>query len=275
MAKRRRLPAQPRRRRDNRHPLRRVKGFSLFHSARCCWNREQDANSNNDGGVYRMKGMTMQRRAFGRGVAAVLACAAFAGFVPAAFAADEAPDVMIKRLSDEVLGAIKADPAIRAGDTNRILALVDSKIMPNVDFRRMTAAAVGPAWRQATPEQQKRLQDEFKILLVRTYSGALAQVDEQTISLKPQRSSPTDTDVAVRTEIRGRGDPIELDYRLEKTPGQGAGWKIYNLNVLGVWLVETYRTQFAQEINSKGIDGLIAALAERNKTNANANSKKG
>jgi phospholipid transport system substrate-binding protein len=216
---------------------------------------------------FRMKGRRMKRRVLGR-IGCVLALAAYTGFAPVALAADEAPDAMIRRLSDEVLGAIKADKAIQAGDTNRILALVDSKIMPNVDFRRMTAAAVGPTWRQATPEQQKRLQDEFKILLVRTYSGALAQVDDQTISIKPQRSSPNDTEVVVRTEIRGRGDPIQLDYRLEKTPGQGTGWKIYNLNVLGVWLVETYRTQFSQEINAKGLDGLIATLAERNKTNA-------
>jgi phospholipid transport system substrate-binding protein len=210
----------------------------------------------------------MQRRVFTRILAGLTAWAAFTGFVPTAFAAEEAPDAMIKRLSDEVLAAIKSDRAIKGGDTNRILALVDSKIMPNVDFRRMTAAAVGPAWRQATPEQQTKLQDEFKILLVRTYSGALAQVDEQTISIKPQRSAPTDNDVVVRTEIRGRGDPIQLDYRLEKTPGQGSGWKIYNLNVLGVWLVETYRSQFAQEISGKGIDGLITALTERNKSNA-------
>jgi phospholipid transport system substrate-binding protein len=211
----------------------------------------------------------------GQLAAAMVAFAAFAGVAPVARAADEAPDAMIKRLSDEVLAAIKADKAIQAGDTNRILALVDTKIMPNVNFQRMSAAAVGPAWRQATPEQQKRLQDEFKILMVRTYSGALSQVDDQTVSVKPQRSAPTDTDVVVRTEIRGRGDPIQLDYRLEKTPGQGAGWKIYNLNVLGVWLVETYRTQFAQEISAKGIDGLIASLADRNKSNANAAAKKG
>jgi phospholipid transport system substrate-binding protein len=210
----------------------------------------------------------MKRRVLGQLAAGLLALAAFAGFAPMAQAADEAPDAMIKRLSDEVLASIKSDKAIQAGDTSRILALVDSKIMPNVNFQRMTAAAVGPAWRQATPEQQKRLQDEFKVLLVRTYSGALAQVDDQTISIKPQRSAPTDTDVVVRTEIRGRGDPIQLEYRLEKTPGQGAGWKIYNLNVLGVWLVETYRSQFSQEINAKGVDGLIAALAERNKSNA-------
>jgi phospholipid transport system substrate-binding protein len=140
--------------------------------------------------------------------------------------------------------------------------------MPNVNFQRMTAAAVGPGWRQATPEQQKRLQDEFKILLVRTYSGALAQVSDQTISVKPLRAAPEDTDVLVRTEVRGRGDPIQLDYRLEKTPGQGAGWKIFNFNVLGVWMVETYRSQFAQEINAKGIEGLISSLSARNKSNA-------
>jgi phospholipid transport system substrate-binding protein len=215
----------------------------------------------------------MKRRVFAQWLSCA-AAAATLGFAPVAMAADEAPEVMIKRLSDEVLTAIKSDKAIQGGDTSRILALVDSKVMPNVNFQRMTAAAVGPAWRQASPEQQKRLQDEFKTLLIRTYSGALAQVDDQTISIKPMRSAPEDKEVVVRTEIRGRGDPIELDYRMERTPGQGSGWKIYNLNVLGVWLVETYRSQFAQEVNSKGIDGLIAALAERNKSNA-ASSRKG
>ena len=217
----------------------------------------------------------MNRRTLGRIAAALLATALGGGLAPLAHAADEAPDVLIKRLSDEVLNTIKTDKQIQAGDTNRILALVDSKIMPNVDFARMTAAAVGPAWRQATPEQKKRLQDEFKLLLVRTYSGALAQVNEQTISVKPLRSSPEDTEVVVRTEIRGRGDPIQLDYRLEKTPGQGSGWKIYNLNVLGVWMVETYRNQFAEVANTKGIDGLITALAERNRANAAGSAKKG
>jgi len=167
-----------------------------------------------------------------------------------------------------VLNTVKSDKAIQAGDLSKVIALVDKTVMPNVNFRRMTAAAVGPAWRQATPEQQKRLQEEFKILLVRTYAGALAQVNDQTIQVKPLRAAAEDKDVLVRTEIVGRGDPIQLDYRLEKTPGDGAGWKIYNLNVLGVWLVETYRGQFAQEINAKGIEGLIDTLAARNKTNA-------
>ena len=209
----------------------------------------------------------MNRRVLGLAAAALLAALSFAA-LPAR-AADEGPEALIKRLSDEVLAAIKSDKAIQGGDVSRIMALVDSKIMPNVNFQRMTAAAVGPAWRQATPEQQKRLQEEFKTLLVRTYSGAFAQINDETVSLKPMRSgSPADPEVVVRTEIRGRGEPIQLDYRLEKTPGQGAGWKIYNLNVLGVWLVETYRSQFSAEINAKGVDGLIASLAERNKSNA-------
>lgn len=181
---------------------------------------------------------------------------------PLAFAADEAPDALVKRISGEVMAAVKADPAIQKGDVSRIVALVDSKIMPSVNFSRMTASAVGRHWRQATPEQQKQLQDEFKTLLVRTYSGALGEVKDQTLSFRPLRAKPEDTEVVVRSEVRGRGEPIQLDYRLEKTAD---GWKIYDLNVLGVWLVETYRTQFAQEINAKGIDGLIATLVQRNK----------
>ena len=145
------------------------------------------------------------------------------------------------------------------------MALVDSKIMPNVNFTRMTSSAVGRYWRQATPEQQKALQDEFKTLLVRTYSGALGEVKDQTLSFRPMRARPEDKEVVVRSEVRGKGEPIQLDYRLEKTE---QGWKIYDLNVLGVWLVETYRSQFAQEISAKGIDGLIQSLAQRNKAGA-------
>ena len=185
-----------------------------------------------------------------------------------ALAADEAADALIKRLSTEVLDTIRADKSIQAGDVGRIVTLVDTKIMPNVNFQRMTASAVGPAWRQATPEQQKRLLDEFKTLLVRTYAGALTQIVDQTIVVKPLRASPEDKEVVVRSEVKGQGDAIQLEYRLEKTPGEGAGWKIYNLNVLGVWLVETYRSQFAQEINAKGLNGLITTLSERNKANA-------
>lgn len=209
----------------------------------------------------------MNRRVLYR-FAAALVCSTVVSVALPALAADEAADLLIKRLSTEVLESIKADTAIKAGDTSRIIALVDSKIMPNVNFQRMTASAVGPAWRQATPEQQKRLQDEFKTLLVRTYAGALSEVSEQVIFVKPLRASADDKEVIVRTEVKGHGDAIQLDYRLEKTPGQGNGWKIFNLNVLGIWLVETYKSQFAQEITSKGIDGLISTLAERNKAGA-------
>lgn len=212
--------------------------------------------------------MILQRRSFGHmALAGALLFSAAVAFVSPARAADETPDALVKRISTDVLETIKSDKSIKSGDVNKIMVLVDSKIMPNVNFQRMTASAVGPAWRTATPEQQKRLQDEFKTLLVRTYAGALDQVSDQTVSVRPFRGSPDDADVLVRTEVRGRGDPVQLDYRLEKTPGQGAGWKVYNLNVLGVWLVDTYRTQFAQQINSQGIDGLIAALAARNKSN--------
>ena len=185
-----------------------------------------------------------------------------------ALAADEAANALINRLSTEVLGSIKANASVRAGDVAMIVTLVDATVMPHMDFKRMTASAVGPAWRQASPQQQKRLQEEFKTLLVRTYAGAVAQVADLRVVIKPLRASPQDTEVVVRTEIQGRGDPVQLDYRLEKTSGDGAGWKIYNLNVMGVWLVETYRSQFAQEVNTKGVDGLIATLADRNKSNA-------
>jgi phospholipid transport system substrate-binding protein len=208
----------------------------------------------------------LQRRGFGRfAIASALLFCAAAAFVRPAHAADEAPDALVKRLSTDVLNTIKADTSIKAGDVAKIMVLVDSKIMPNVNFQRMTASAVGPAWRQATPEQQQRLEDEFKTLLVRTYAGALDQVSDQTVTVRPFRGSIDDSDVLVRTEVRGSGDPVQLDYRLEKTPGQVGGWKVYNINVLGVWLVDTYRTQFSQEINARGIDGLIAALAARNK----------
>ena len=187
------------------------------------------------------------------------------------WAQDEAADVFIKRMSTEVLDVIKADKSMRGGDIAKVVTLVDTRIMPHVDFQRMTASAIGPGWRQATPEQQKRLQEEFKILLVRTYSGALSQISDQVIAMKPLRSSPEDKEVVVRSEVRGSGDPIQLDYRLEKTPGQGTGWRIFNINVMGVWLVETYKSQFAQEINAKGVDGLIESLTARNKSNSKKN----
>ncbi len=173
------------------------------------------------------------------------------------------PDALIKQVSTEVIDTIKADKSLQSGDASKIVSLVDTKVMPHVNFQRMTASAVGRNWRSATPEQQKRLQEEFKTLLLRTYAGALTQVKDQTVQLKPMRAAAEDTEVVVRTEVKGKGEPIQLDYRLEKID---AGWKIYDVNVLGVWLVEQYRNQFAQDINAGGIDGLIAKLAERNKS---------
>jgi len=182
--------------------------------------------------------------------------------VSVAFSQPQAPDALVKQLSTDVLEAVKADKSLKSGDLQSVIALVDTKVMPYVDVERMTASAVGRYWRQATPEQQRTLQEQFKLLLVRTYSGALTQVGDQTIQLKPMRGSVDHAEVVVRTEIRGKGDPVQLDYRLEKT---GTGWKIYDVNVLGVWLAENYRNNFAQEISTSGIDGLIAKLTERNK----------
>jgi phospholipid transport system substrate-binding protein len=179
--------------------------------------------------------------------------------------AQTAPDALIKQVSTEVIDTVKGDKAIQSGDVAKIIALVDTKVMPHVNFQRMTASAVGRHWKGATPEQQKRLQDEFKVLIVRTYAGALTQVKDQTVQLKPMRAGADDSEVVVRTEVKGKGEPIQLDYRLEKS---GSSWKIYDVNVLGVWLVEQYRSSFAQEIGSGGVDGLIAKLAERNKAAA-------
>jgi phospholipid transport system substrate-binding protein len=191
----------------------------------------------------------------------LLCVLAFAAAAPAR--ADTAPDELIRQVSTEVIDTVKSDKAIQAGDVGRIITLVDTKVMPHVNFQRMTASAVGRNWRSATPEQQKRLQEEFKTLLVRSYAGALTQVKDQTVQLRPMRSNPGDTEVVVRTEVKGKGEPVQLDYRLEKS---GDTWKIYDVNVLGVWLVEQYRTSFTQEISAGGIDGLIAKLAERNKS---------
>ncbi len=200
----------------------------------------------------------------------VAAAIASLGLTQTAQAADgSAPDQLIRGLSIEVLEAVKSDKEIQAGNVGKIVALVDAKVMPHVNFQRMTASSVGRHWREATPEQKTKLQAEFKTLLVRTYAGALTQVKDQQIGLKPLRAQPTDTEVVVRTEIRGKGDPIQLDYRLEKA---GAVWKIYDVNVLGIWLADQYRNSFAQEIGANGIDGLIKSLADKN---AKAGAAKG
>jgi phospholipid transport system substrate-binding protein len=187
--------------------------------------------------------------------------------LPAAVAfAAEAPEVLIERLSNEVLERIRNDKDLQAGEFAKVSGFVDTIVMPHVDFKRMTALAVGRNWRSATPEQQQRLMNEFRVLLIRTYSGALSGAKDRSVRMKPMRSAPEDTQVIVRSQvIQPRADPVQLDYRLEKTDG---AWKIYDVNVLGVWLVETYRNQFAQEVSAGGIDGLIKSLSEKNSASA-------
>ena len=178
-------------------------------------------------------------------------------------AANETPDALVKRISSEVLDTAKADKDIQAGNQKKVMDLVETKILPYVDFQKMTSLAAGRYWREATPEQQKQLSAEFRTLLIFTYSGALSQVKDQTVEFKPMRAAAGDTDVEVRSQVnQQRGEPIQLNYRVAKTD---AGWKIYDINVLGAWLVEAYKGTFASEISKGGIDGLIKTLSEKNK----------
>lgn len=175
----------------------------------------------------------------------------------------ERPDQLVGRISAEVLAAAKSDPEIQSGNPRRILQLVRDKIMPHVDFERMTALAVGRHWTRATPEQQQRLTEEFRDLLVYVYSGALAQVNDDKVVVKPLRGNFRDGETEVYTEVvqpRGR-EPIELNYRLVREP---SGWKIYDMSILGVWLVQSYRGSFSSQIRDGGIEGLIASLERRN-----------
>ena len=203
--------------------------------------------------------MVVSRRALVAG--GLLACAAAAA--PSFAQVNPGPEALVRQVSEEVIETVKSDREIQAGSLPRIMALVDAKVLPHVNFNRMTAIAVGRPWRSATPEQQRRLLEEFKTLLVRTYSGALTQVKDQTVQVRPMRAGADDPEVVVRTEVRGKGDPIQLDYRLEKTD---KGWKIYDVNVLGVWLADTsFKSQFAPILTNSGVDGLIANLAELNR----------
>jgi phospholipid transport system substrate-binding protein len=173
------------------------------------------------------------------------------------------PDELVKKISTEVLEKIRSDKDIQGGNFKKLSDYVDVNVMPHVNFERMTSIAVGRNWRAATPEQKKQLTTEFRSLILRTYSSALTEVKDETIRMKPLRAEVADTDVIVRSEIvRKRGEPIQLDYRLEKAT---TGWKIYDVNVIGVWLLESYRSQFSQEIGSKGLDGFIVSLSEKNK----------
>ncbi len=180
--------------------------------------------------------------------------------------ATPAPDVLIRQVSTEVLDTAKNDKAIQAGDVARVASLVETKVMPHVDFEVVTRSAVGPQWRGASAEQRTRLQNEFKQLLIRVYAGALTELRDQTVQITRTQPVQGSTQVIVQSEVRGKGEPIKLDYRLDKRGAAGAeAWKIIDVNVAGLWLVQNYRTQFAQELSKGGIDGLIAALVERNK----------
>jgi phospholipid transport system substrate-binding protein len=197
-----------------------------------------------------------------RAVAATLLFAALAAVaLPAA--AQEAPDALVKRVSSEALATIKSDPQIQAGDVTHIRELIETKLAPHFDIMRMTALAMGKNWRTATPEQQKRLAEEFRTLLVRTYSTALNKYRDETIDYKPLRMNPADTEVTVRTQVvRQGGQPVQIDYSMAKTPD---GWKAYDVVIGGVSLVTNYRDEFNQQVQSGGIDGLIKTLSERNK----------
>ena len=189
--------------------------------------------------------------------------AALAGAVAMPAMADMAPDAMVQQISNETLSAIKADPAMQRGDVNRIMGLVDSKIMPNVNFTRMTSSAVGPRWREATPAQRQQLQAEFKRMLVRTYAGAFKLAGNRDAKVQPLRGAPGN-DVVVRTQLVGGGASTNLDYRLERASGSAMGWRVYNVAVGGIWQIENFRGQFAPTLQSRGIDGLIAAMAAQN-----------
>jgi len=172
------------------------------------------------------------------------------------------PDALIKMVVSDVMSSVKSDPDIQKGNIPKVMDLVEKKIVPFTDMRRTTEMAMGPNWKKATPEQQAILTAEFKNLLMRTYSGALSQLRDQTVQFKTLRASPDDKEVIVKTVVIGRGDPVPLDYRLEKGAN---GWKVYDMNIMGAWLVEAYRNQFSNQISQNGIDGLVKFLQERNK----------
>jgi phospholipid transport system substrate-binding protein len=182
---------------------------------------------------------------------------------PLALAEEVAPDVLVKSISEEVIAAVRQDKGIRAGDPGKIAELVEAKILPHFDFRRTTQIAMGASWRRATPEQQEQLIREFRALLVRTYSGALAGYSDQVIEFRPLRARPEDTEVTVRSRVRQSGvEPIAIEYDLEKT---GSAWKVFDIRVAGISLAATYRSAFAEEVRNRGIDGLISLLSSKNR----------
>jgi phospholipid transport system substrate-binding protein len=194
-------------------------------------------------------------------------------FAASALAQDVAPDVLIRSVTEEVLEIVRADKDLKNGNTKKAIDLVEAKVLPHFNFTRMTQLALARDWRQASPAQQKTLTDEFRELLVRTYSKALTEYKNQTIAYKPFSLKAGETDAKVRTEIRQPtgGKPIELDYYLEKNTG---AWKVYDIEVGGISLVTNYRDEFAGEVRNNGIDGLIRMLQSKNKTGGAAPAKK-
>ena len=189
-------------------------------------------------------------------------CTATVLVVQAAAAQSAAPDALVRSVTDEVVGIIKQDKDIQAGNRQKTIALVEQKVLPHFDFTRMTALAMGPNWRKATPEQQKLLVEQFRTLLVRTYSTALSAYRNQVIDVKPPRAQPNDTEVVLRSEVKQSGaEPVTIDYSMAKTPD---GWKVYDVAVNGASLVTTYRDTFATEVRNGGIDGLIKSLSAKN-----------
>ena len=181
-----------------------------------------------------------------------------------ALAADATtPDALVKGVTDDVIAIVRQDKAIQSGDTRRAVELVETKVLPYFDFAHMTRLAVGKDWKSASADQKSALTDEFKTLLVRTYSNALTQYRNQQIDFKPLKAKPEDTDVVVRTEVRQPGaKPVQIDYALDK---QGDAWKVYDVMVAGVSLVTNYRDEFGQQIRSGGVDGLIKSLKDKNR----------
>jgi len=171
------------------------------------------------------------------------------------------PDALVKRTTEDIIGAIKKDKDL-AANSRQLLELVDAKVLPHFNFTRMTMLAVGRPWRDATPAQREQLVRQFRTLLVRTYSTALEQYSNQTIEVKPANMKPTDTETTVRSQIlQPGGQPIAMDYRMEKTP---QGWKVYDVSVEGVSIVTTYRSTFAAEVTKGGVDGLIKTISDQN-----------
>ena len=180
-----------------------------------------------------------------------------------ALAQEVAPDALVKSITTEVIDIIKQDKDIQAGNSKKIADLVEKRILPHFNFARMTQIAVAVNWRQATPEQQTVLIDEFKTLLVRTSSNALSLYRDQVIDFKPLRMKPDDTEVTIKSEIKQKGaQPVTLDYDMEKTP---AGWKVFDVKVSGVSLITNYRGEFAAQVRESGIDGLIKVLVSKNR----------